>query len=506
MARSTTHSFTAERRILVPDRGSAEFLDKKFELCGRIYNNGVRYYNEVLRAMYADAWFRHSLDMWKASAKGSAARKEWSAEISMCMSAYGITEYDIHAYLGAGKRQSFPDGIGINIVQKQGTSLYKAILKSMFRMKTVRFRRYGQTSSFEDKRADSGIIVNLRDGTVRILGRRFSLKSVRYQDTWMQQALLSKVKYCRVVRRPFRTGYHYFLQIVMEGTSPDKICPGTGIVGIDEGISTVAFVADGSAGFNVLADGVDGYERAVRKAAAVYQRRQRMANPECFEPDGTIRKGARMKNRTSGMKKALFILKDAYRKKSAFVRQAHGKLTNLIVTSGGAVVKEPMDFKAMQKRSGKPAERSDKESVIRTKAGAVKTVRKFKRKKRFGTSISRRSPGLFNSLLEQKALKYGMPVIDVDLKEYRASQFDHLTGVYTKHGLSDRTKTVGGHKVQRDLYSAFLLKHFLTTVIPDIEACKRDFSKFLALQEQVVAMIRSTGDITGNFGLKDFAA
>jgi len=50
-----------------------------------------------------------------------------------------------------------------------------------------------------------------------------SLKAVRESDHYMQEALTSgKVKYCRIIRRPFKNGYKYFVQLIIEGSAPRK--------------------------------------------------------------------------------------------------------------------------------------------------------------------------------------------------------------------------------------------------------------------------------------------
>ena len=98
----------------------------------------------------------------------------------------------------------------------------------------------------------------------------------------------------------------------------------------------------------------------------------------------------------------------------------------------------------------------------------------------------------------------GGTVIDVDIKQYRASQRNHTSETITKPSLSDRTKYIAEHLVQRDLYSAFLLCHFGDGTTPNYESCQNDFNNFLALQEKVIAYINKIGDKTKNFGLKDF--
>ena len=61
-----------------------------------------------------------------------------------------------------------------------------------------------------------------------------------------------------------------------------------------------------------------------------------------------------------------------------------------------------MDFKALAKKS-RETKRRDKASVIKNADGTEKTVYKYKRKKRFGKSITDRSPSFLIARLKQKS-------------------------------------------------------------------------------------------------------
>jgi hypothetical protein len=111
---------------------------------------------------------------------------------------------------------------------------------------------------------------------------------------------------------------------------------------------------------------------------------------------------------------------------------------------------------------------------------------------------------LFQSKLVTKLETLGGTIIDADIKQYRASQRNHTSETITKPSLSDRTKYIDGHIVQRDLYSAFLLYHFGDSTTPNYESCQNDFANFLVVQEKVIAHVKDTGDTTKNFGLRDF--
>ena len=138
------------------------------------------------------------------------------------------------------------------------------------------------------------------------------------------EALKCKVKYCRVVRRVHNGKQKYFLQLILKGQPPEKIVPGKGNAGLDPGVSTAAVVSEEKADFFILAQGIEKYNKQIRQAAVKYDRRRRMANPDCYNPDGTIKKGSRFTNHTKGMERALMKLKSAYQKKKDFIKNSHG--------------------------------------------------------------------------------------------------------------------------------------------------------------------------------------
>ena len=152
-----------------------------------------------------------------------------------------------------------------------------------------------------------------------------------------------------------------------------------------------------------------------------------------------------------------------------------------------------MNFKTLQKKS-KKTKRQDEATPVKQKDGSSKMVRKYKRKKRYGYSIKNRSPGLMQADLKAKATQYGIPYYEIDIHQYRASQLHHDTGEYIKPALNERFKTIEGHQVQRDLYSAFLICHTDDTLTePDFKACHFDFPHFVKMQDTLISNKKKCG-------------
>jgi hypothetical protein len=91
-----------------------------------------------------------------------------------------------------------------------------------------------------------------------------------------------------------------------------------------------------------------------------------------------------------------------------------------------------MNYRGFQKRSSKLS-KEDKISLIKGKE-----IHKYKRKKRYGTSINNNAPGKFNKMLEDKVKKYGGKIVNVELLEYKASQYNHVKDQYIKSDLNER--------------------------------------------------------------------
>lgn len=179
MAKSTTPSFVVTRRIITDDRGYDK-LNKTMRITERMYNAGVRHCIKQLSELKKDVWYKYCLGQFFAC-KDEKERKQWSREIFMCAAAYQLTEYDLHAYFGKGKNFGYKGGIGIDIVQKTATALYSAVKKAIFGKK-IRFRKFEETFSFEDKRATTGIIYKSEADTIAVCGTVFKLKPVRKND------------------------------------------------------------------------------------------------------------------------------------------------------------------------------------------------------------------------------------------------------------------------------------------------------------------------------------
>ena len=515
--KANTPSFVVERKMYLKQSDYC-FLEKIMNVCNKMYNTGVKHYLTVLNTFHSDARFLSAFNSIKElldKRNSISDNKELNAELKLyyksiddLIKEYGLKEKDIHQYFCQLKNRSYQNCLSIDIIQKLGSELYQAIEDCIYSLKkTIHYRKRGQTTTISGKKNGSGIKYDPATDTVYFdlhFKRKATLKTIRQKDVYLKEAMLNKVKYCRIVRKPFGKQYRYFVQLVMEGKSPKKLRPvGKGTVGVDPGVSIVAYSNDKTARFVQLAEGVERYDKQLKKLSRQVERSLRLNNPDCYDENGVAIKGKKPTNYTNGYCDAIMKLKTVYRKRSEFILLSHRTLANQIASIADTVIIEPMDFKALQKRI-KQTQRQENPSVIKDKSGNEKIVYKYKRKKRFGSSINRRSPATFCNILEDKIYSNGGKVVKVNCTKYKASQYNHITKEATKSLLSNRTKLIGSNLVQRDLYSSFLLYNIKDNENIDFDACNLNFNKFLELQQQVVEEIKTKGDTTKNFGLKDF--
>lgn len=156
-------------------------------------------------------------------------------------------------------------------------------------------------------------------------------------------------------------------------------------------------------------------------------------------------------------------------------------LVNEVLACGNNIKVETMRFQGLQKRA--------KQTTRNQKNG------KINKKKRFGKSIGNHAPAMFLSILERKLAYEGEILKKVDTFELKASQFNHVTGEYQKKQLSDRWNEIDGHKVQRDLYSAFLIENANEDLCSvNVEECNRKWEGFVRLHDEEVERIRCSGN------------
>lgn len=490
-------TYTLELKLHTKRESDLRYLENYFREVARLSNTVRRFAIRQLELLSRDPAYKTLLAEYRQLEKGKE-KTEVSHQLSVMVSSYGLTKYGLQKS-ALDLRRHFTY-VHADVYQKVCDSVWKGVEKVLYQDgKRIHFKRWEDFCSFEGKKNSTGIIY--QDGKVYInctpkhqkggIVLSVTLPKNQGSDHWKYETtcLCDPTKYCRIVRKKFSTGWRYYVQLVQEGIPPQKHPQGTGRIGVDIGTSTVATASDTACHLEVLGGSIDIKEKEIRRIQRKLDRSRRVANPQNYKPDGTIKMGKKRWIYSRRYQKLRDQLKALRRKRAAALKQWQEQFANTLLEEGDTVYVEKMNFKGLQKRAKKTEKREDG---------------RYKRKKRFGHSIQNRAPAQFLSILERKLSYTNGQYLEVETQTFRASQYDHVTDTYKKKKLSRRYHTVKGVWVQRDLYSAFLLKNADGTLThADRTLCLQTYALFQQLHDAcILALKTSNRKLPSSFGIQ----
>ena len=447
-----------------------DILDKRFEIGRQIYNSLVNITQKRYKEMIKTNRYRNLISQLSGDKKKD--KSVWK-QINDMRKQFGMSEY---SFYGDVKRLQyhFSDNIDALTARSIASNLWRAYEKLLYgNGEKIHYKKYGTFNSLEGNTNKQGI--RFKNDTFLWNGLKIPV-IIDYNNYYENQALKSEIAYCRIVRKFMRTKYKYYVQIVFKGTPPLKVDNetgevkhyiGKGDVGIDIGTSTIAYSSATDVKILELANKVQDIEDEKRRLLRKMDRSLRTTNPDNYNEDGTIKKQGNKKvtwNKSNHYFKYQKQLKALYRKQADVRKYQHECLANQIISLGDNIYVEKMNFAGLSKRSTK-IEKNDNG--------------RFKKKKRFGKSIGNRAPSMLLQIIDRKLSYYGERLIKIDTVSAKASQYNHFDGTYNKKKLSQRWNDFNGIKVQRDLYSAFLIMNVADDLKSfDINKCDERFENF----------------------------
>ena len=455
--------------------------------CGQqIYNVLVRHCRKQIRKLIQDPEYRELLAVRRKDDLSKKDKNRINQELADIRRGYGLSEYQLHAYVSLQQHryQKYVDSL---TAQKIASSVWRSVEKYLFdNGKCVHFRKYDEFESMEGKKNTSGM--RFKDGRLHWRGQ---VIQPQIRTDYDRKALKSRVKYCRIQRKHVGTKYHYYLQLVLEGKPPVKHPVGHGTAGLDIGISTAAIVAEDSCKLVVLGSDAKDRSAQIRRIQRAMDRSRRATNPDNYLPDGTVRKGARKWVRSKHYRKLQFRKKTLERRYADAVNASHHRLANEIASKADIVYVEKMSFRGLARKA---------------KSATKKADGRFRSRKRFGKSIKHHAPAAFLTILGNRLASGGGELIKVDTVSFRASQYNHVTDDYVRKKLSCRGSFIGSHYVQRDLYSAFLLKNSNDPgTAADRQKCINTFPMFLITHDACMdILLAENKKYPSSFGLRSY--
>ena len=458
---------------LKTEKYQEDILNKRFEIGRQIYNSLVNITQKRYKEMIKTKTYRNLVS--QLSGDKTKDKPIWE-QINEIRKQFGMSEYSFYNDVKRIQHH-FSKNIDALTARSIASNLWKAYEKLFHgNGEYIHYKRYGSTNSLEGNTNKQGI--RFKDNMILWNGLKI-LVVINYDNYYENQALKSEITYCRIVRKFVRKKYKYYVQITFKGNPPLKVNNetgevkryiGEGDVGIDIGTSTIAYSSATDVKILELADKVQNIEDEKRGLLRKMDRSLRATNPDNYNEDGTIKKQGNKKltwNKSNHYVKYQNELKELYRKQADVRKYQHECLANKIMSLGENIYVEKMNFAGLSKRSTK-TERNEKG--------------RFKKKKRFGKSIANRAPSMLLGIIDRKLSYYGKRLIKIDTWSAKASQFNHFDGTCNKKKLSQRWNDFNGTKVQRDLYSAFLIMNVADDLKSfDISKCNERFDNFYRL-------------------------
>lgn len=467
---------------LKTEKYQEDILNKRFEIGRKMYNSLVKVTQKRYKEMIKTKKYRTLLSSLTGNKKTD--KVIWK-QINDIRKQYGLSEYSFHEDVKKMQKH-FKDSIDSFTAQKIASGLWRSYDKLFYgNGKKVYYKKFGELNSLEGKSNKTGI--RFKDDTLVWNGLNTPVV-IDYDNYYEYQALQCDICYCRIVRKYVRNKHKFYVQIVFKGNPPIKLNAntgeikngiGNGDVGLDIGTQTIAISSQSDVKILELADRVQNIEDQKRKLLRKMDRSRRSTNPNNYNEDGTIKKQGNKKvtwNRSNHYIKYQNGLKEIYRKQADIRKYQHECLANHIISLGNKVYVEKMNFAGLQRRS-KNTEKNEQG--------------KFKRKKRFGKSLANKAPSMLLTIIDRKLKYFGEELIEINTFEAKASQFNHFDGTYTKKTLSQRWNDLDGIKIQRDMYSAFLIMNIADDLKSfDIKKCNERFENFYRLHNLEVNRLK----------------
>ena len=467
---------------LKTEKYQEDILDKRFEIGRQIYNSLVNITQKRYKEMIKTKKYRNLISQLSGDKKKD---KDIWKQINKIREQFGMSEYSFHHDV-TRIRHHFSGSIDYRTAQKIASNLWRAYEKLFYgNGEKIHYKKYGSLNSLEGKTNTAGI--RFRSDMILWNGLKIPVV-IDYNNYYENQVLKSEITYCRIIRKFVRKKYKYYVQIVFKGTPSIKVDNetgevkhyiGDGDVGLDIGTSTIAYSSATDVKILELADKVQDIEDEKRRLLRKMDRSQRATNPDTYNKDGTIKKQGNKKatwNKSNHYLKYQNQLKELYRKQADVRKYQHECLANHIISLGDNIYVEKMNFAGLSKRSTK-TEKNEKG--------------RFKRKKRFGKSITNRAPAMLLKIINRKLSYFGKCLIKIDTVSAKASQFNHFDGTYNKKKLSQRWNDFNGIRVQRDMYSAFLIMNTAEDLKSfDMNKCNERFENFYQLHNLEVERLQ----------------
>lgn len=501
------------------EKWQSDRLEKRFEIGRQIYNTIVHAELKKLRKLERTQQYQE-IEQKLENAKQEETKELWKKKRQL-LDQNGLSENHFKAdmkYYYPHFKDNIASSVAVHGIASQAWTAFEKVLLSKDG-KMVHFKKKGELSSlrgYSQAGKSGGIEIIFRGSYVEWKGLKLPLQ-LSPNNEYETEMLSKRVKYVRILRKDGKTKTHWYAQLALEGkpavkrdsiSGAPKHPVGHGVVGIDIGTRTLAYSTDSEVNLLELADRVQNIEQEKRRLQRKMDRSRRAMNPGNYKPDGSIKQGVKLTWNNSKRYKRIQHQYAMIQHHQADIRkQQHNELANYLLTLGDCFFVEDMDYRALTRKA--------KKTEISEKTG------RYKRKKRFGKSIANKAPSMLIALLDQKCKSLNLEGVKKVDTAVKASQYNHQTDECKAKELKERWNIMpDGERIQRDLYSAFLLQHCKRGLpeynrkklqeafgnelyrVFDREALQRDYPKFVEYHRKTIQRLSALPKTIASMGIR----
>ena len=268
--RAQTSSYVVSVKLKLSE-SIENHLEKSFRIANSAYNEALSFGLRRFEALKRNSNYKNLLEARHLALSGITGLKKtkrktvgltqqvkcYNKALFELRKAYELTEFCLSAHLGQQRRKDGSPYQRLNagelqVIASQAMKTLEKVLFYQIKPHKVRFKsKFDLNVSFRNRVNTTGtrLVSSDKKGVAyRLYLHKMSTFvdiPVKAFNTYQQMSLLrsEKIKYIQIVRKTIRGKKVYILQIVCQGLPPAKVTKGGGVVGIDPGISTVAFVS-----------------------------------------------------------------------------------------------------------------------------------------------------------------------------------------------------------------------------------------------------------------------
>ena len=426
---------------LKTEKWQEDILQKRFELCRKIYNNMLHYEIKQLNKLlhdkrYTDAKkiinevYKIDNDKEKRARKQSEEYKQ-AVEISNdILREYGLSEFDFSKE-SLRQREIYNTNISSTIARLSiGKPLWAAMQKCLFgNGKKLHYKKYDSWTSMASD-GKSGIRMVNKDGKTLFSrenneeiwinmsvpkGRTLLMPVViDNTDLYKIEMLSRKAKIIRITRKLCGSKYKYYVQITVEGAPAIKYDTegnvkhpvGNGKVGMYIDTTSVTLALENGDIETISLQHNNKTSEKIAQIQKYMDSSRRAMNPDNYNEDGTIKNGIIVDgkkrklhwNESNGYKRAKNKLKNLYRIEAENRTLERHILANKILSYGDTFIVNdyPFQYAAMKKKE------------------INKITGQDKKRKKAGAAIGNNAPATLVTLIESKS---GINVNKIELKD-----------------------------------------------------------------------------------------